>query len=185
MAESIVNKQNKHVVGDANLPAITASLEKLTVNTNLSQPEKKRIIRRIPSADSSEGLNRRCSLRPRKRTGTEMETNDKQNKARGEVDVKNYYLNRREKRKLNTLETIYEEKDDLSENTTYMSVKRYKRTIQFQDKPSDCKLRKRRAKIKKVFGLKSHRRSASTQMLLDHFNSIRAESPAKINSETE
>lgn len=63
--------------------------------------------------------------------------------------------------------------------------KRYRRMIEFKQKPSDSKIRKRRAKIKKVFGSKSNfkRKQASMQMLLDKLNDIRAESPVKINNE--
>ncbi|XP_033329853.1 uncharacterized protein LOC117222324 [Megalopta genalis] len=177
--------QEKCDVTDESLPAVTASLELLTVDTNLPYPERKRAVRRKTFCiDHNESLNRRCSLRPRKRS-TEMEKNDKQNKTQ-EVDVKNYYLNKNLKRKLNSLETIYEERDSSSENNTFMSVKRYKRMIQFQNKPTDCKLKKRRAKIKKVFGLNVgfKRRCASMQMLLDKLNGIRAESPTKIDNET-
>ncbi|XP_078044642.1 uncharacterized protein LOC144474051 isoform X1 [Augochlora pura] len=174
-----------HDTADESLPAVTASLELLTVDTNLPYPERKRATRRKTICiDPNESLNRRCSLRPRKRSCTENEKNDKQNKTQ-EVDVKNYYLNKNLKRKLNTLETIYEEKDDASENGTFMSVKRYKRMIQFQNKPTDCKLKKRRARIKKVFGLNVSfkRRCASMQMLLDKLNSIRAETSTKIDNE--
>ncbi|XP_078044643.1 uncharacterized protein LOC144474051 isoform X2 [Augochlora pura] len=154
-----------HDTADESLPAVTASLELLTVDTNLPYPERKRATRRKTICiDPNESLNRRCSLRPRKRSCTENEKNDKQNKTQ-EVDVKNYYLNKNLKRKLNTLETIYEEKDDASEN--------------------DCKLKKRRARIKKVFGLNVSfkRRCASMQMLLDKLNSIRAETSTKIDNE--
>ncbi|KZC04582.1 hypothetical protein WN55_00657, partial [Dufourea novaeangliae] len=176
-----------HNVTEVNLPAVMASLEMLTVNTNLSTSESKRRSRRKHNVNPNEVLNRRCSLRPRKRTNAEMENDEVQTKTQeGEVDIKNYYLNKSLKRKLNNLETIYEEKDDISENATYMSVKRYKRMIQFQNKPSDCKLKKRRAKIKKVFGSKINfkRRCASMQMLLDKLNGIKAESPTKIDGET-
>ncbi|XP_076277685.1 uncharacterized protein LOC143207761 [Lasioglossum baleicum] len=179
--------QEKHDTDDMNLPAVTASLEMLTVDTNFTHTGRKKAHRRRascinPTQTLSESLNRRCSLRPRKRTSTEMEKNDKQNKTQEGEDAKNYYLHKNLKRKLNTLETIYEEKDDGNENSKLMSVKRYKRMIQFQDKPSDYKLKKRRAKIKNLISFK--RRCASMQTLLDKLNSITAESPAKINSET-
>ncbi|KOC63836.1 hypothetical protein WH47_01166, partial [Habropoda laboriosa] len=173
-------------VVDTSLPAVTASLEMLTVNTNLPVPEKRRVLRRLVKDDSNENLNRRCSLRPRKRTCTEMENDSTRRKGK-EVEVKGqeYYLNRNLKRKLNTLETIYEEKEDINECTTYMSAKRYKRMIQFQENPSDSKLKKRRARIKKVYGSKINfkRRCASMQTLLDKLSGIRAESPTKIDSE--
>lgn len=176
----------KRDTADMNLPAVTASLEMLTVDTNLIHGRKKANRRRAFCTNSTQTLNtessnRRCSLRPRKRTSTEMEKSDKQNKTQ-EEDSKNYYLHKNLKRKLNSLETIYEEKDEENENSKLMSVKRYKRMIQFQDKPSDYKLKKRRAKIKNLISFK--RRCLSMQTLLDKLSSITAESPAKqINSE--
>ena len=126
----------------------------------------------------------RCSLRPSKRTCSETLDNSKKKAHTEETDRKEYYLNKNLKRKLNNLETIYEEKDDPSECITYMSVKRYKRMIQFQEEPTDSKLKKRRAKIKKVFGSKISfkRKCASMQMLLDKLNGIKAESPTKIEN---
>ncbi|CAD1472366.1 unnamed protein product, partial [Heterotrigona itama] len=174
-----------HDLIDTNLPAVTASLEMLTMNTNLPSSEKKILRKRILKKESNENLNRRCSLRPSKRTCSEMQGNSKKNKAHTEeIDCKEYYLNKNLKRRLNNLETIYEEKDDPSECITYMSVKRYKRMIQFQKEPTDSKLKKRRAKIKKVFGSKINfkRKRASMQMLLDKLNGIKAESPTKIEN---
>ncbi|XP_053988473.1 uncharacterized protein LOC128891569 [Hylaeus anthracinus] len=175
-------------VADSSLPAVVASLEMLTVNSNLSTSENKRWIRRkISVPDSNESLNRRCSLRPRKRTSIEMENDDKKRKTQGpKEEVKEYYLNKNLKRKLNNLETIYEEKDDLNESSMHMSIKRYKRVIQFQETPSDRKIKKRRAKIKKVFGSKVNFKGkcASMQMMLDKLNGIRVEPPAIIDGET-
>ncbi|KAK1133647.1 hypothetical protein K0M31_011440 [Melipona bicolor] len=174
-----------HDLMDTNLPAVTASLEMLTMNTNLPSSEKRVLRKRIESNESNENLNRRCSLRPSKRTCSEMQDNNRKNKARTEgIDCKEYYLNKNLKRRLNNLETIYEEKDDPSECITYMGVKRYKRMIQFQEEPTDSKLKKRRAKIKKVFGSKISfkRKRASMQMLLDKLNGIKAESPTKVEN---
>ncbi|KAK2586728.1 hypothetical protein KPH14_011763 [Odynerus spinipes] len=165
-------------IDDVNMPAVTASLEMLTVNTNLhSSPENNRVLRkRIPKRVSTEFLNRRCSLRPKKRTCKEMESDE---------DIKDYYLDKTLKKKANTLETIFEETANANENSTYMSAKRYKRMIQFQQQPTDSKLKKRRTKIKKVFGAKVNfrRKRGSMQVLLDKLNHIRSNSP--INSESE
>ncbi|XP_076160261.1 uncharacterized protein LOC143143166 isoform X2 [Ptiloglossa arizonensis] len=177
-------------VADNSLPAVVAGLEMLTVNTNLTASENERLItRKISITDSNESLNRRCSLRPRKRTCTEMENDDKRRKTQGlegKVNIMEYYLNKNLGRKLHNLETIYEEKDDINESSTHMSIKRYKRIIQFQDKVSNCKIKKRRAKIKRAFESKINfnRKCTSMQMLLDKLNGIKTESPAKIDSET-
>ena len=167
-------------IADTNLPAIMASLEMLTVNTSSSSNHGTVFRKNVAATDSNESLNRRCSLRPRKRTCTQMDYNNRKEKG-----TKEYYLHGSLKRKLNTLETIFEEKDDANESTLYMGVKRYRRMIEFKQKPSDSKIKKRRARIKKVFGSKSNfkRKQASMQMLLDKLNDIRAESPAKINNE--
>lgn len=163
---------------DVNMPAVTAGLEKLTVNTNLnSSPENKRCLRkRVPKIVPTEFLNRRCSLRPKKRTCKEMENDD---------DIKDYYLDKTLKKEANNLETIFEESANANENSSYMSAKRYKRMIQFEQNPTDSKLKKRRTKIKKVFGSKVtfRRKRGSMQVLLDKLNHIRSNSP--INSENE
>lgn len=174
-----------HETADTSLPAVTASLEMLTVNANLTPPKKRAILRRLSRVDPNESLNRRCSLRPRKRTWPEMESSDKKKSTEKEGDIEDYYLNKNLKKKLNNLETIYEEKDDISESSVYMSVKRYKRMIQFNAKPSDSKIKKRKAKVKKVFGSKINlkRKYASMEMLLEKLNSARTDSPAKVEKE--
>ena len=176
----------KNDVADTSLPAVMASLEMLTVNTNLTPFEQKKVKRRrVCPNTASEILNRRCSLRPRKRTCSEMET-DSNTKAQGpeiEVNVKEYNLNKNLKKRLKNLETIYEENDEATDSV--MSVKKYKRMIQFNAKPSDTKIKKRRRRIKKVFGSKINfkRRCASMLLLVDKLNSIRAESPTKMENE--
>lgn len=114
-----------------------------------------------------------------------MESSDKKKSTEKEGDIEDYYLNKNLKKKLNNLETIYEEKDDISESSVYMSVKRYKRMIQFNAKPSDSKIKKRKAKVKKVFGSKINlkRKYASMEMLLEKLNSARTDSPAKVEKE--
>jgi len=67
-----------------------------------------------------------------------------------EENIKDYYLDKKINKKIN-LETIYEESDNASDDTgVHMSIKRFKRTLLFS--PTISKLKKRRAKIKKVFG---------------------------------
>nr|XP_050859189.1 uncharacterized protein LOC127067851 isoform X1 [Vespula vulgaris] len=165
-----------HTIDDVNMPAVTASLEMLTVNTNLHSisENKKNLRKRIPKAVPAELLNRRCSRRPKKRNCKEMESNE---------DIKDYYLDKSFKKKVNNLETIFEETANANENSIYMSVKRYKRMIQFQQQPNDSKLQKRRTKIKKMFGSKINfrRKHGSMQALLNKLNYIRSNSP--VNSE--
>lgn len=170
-------------VADSNLPAVTASLERLSVNTSLmSTTDGKRVLRkRIRRTLCNETLNRRCSLKPKKRTSSQMENED---------DIKDYYLDKSIKKVQNNLETIYEEKEGTNENDRFMSVKRYKRMIQFQA-TSDAKLRKRRAKIKRAFGsqvifkktLFKYSSMQSMQKLIDKLSEIRAPSPSQTEKE--
>lgn len=48
-----------HETADTSLPAVTASLEMLTVNANLTPPKKRAILRRLSRVDPNESLNRR------------------------------------------------------------------------------------------------------------------------------
>ncbi|XP_035721145.1 uncharacterized protein LOC118441196 [Vespa mandarinia] len=175
--EFVETAKLNRTIDDVNMPAVTASLEMLTVNTNLhSMSENKRNLRkRVPKTVSAELLNRRCSLRPKKRNCKEMESDE---------DVKDYYLDKSFKKKVNNLETIFEETTNGNENSLYMSVKRYKRMIQFQQQPNNSKLQKRRTKIKKVFGSKINFRHRSMQELLNKLNYIKSNSPVNSESET-
>lgn len=102
-----------------------------------------------------------------------------------EESVKEYYLDKNVKKKPNNLETIYEEHDNGSDDTTYMSTKRFKRMLLFKPEPTASKLKKRRAKIQKVFGSKinHNKKRISMQTLLDKLDGIRVNSPAKIDNE--
>ncbi|XP_011690101.1 PREDICTED: uncharacterized protein LOC105451391 isoform X1 [Wasmannia auropunctata] len=154
---------------NTNVPVITADLEMLTIDTSSSSTETKRVLRkRIPKPVSTEILNRRCSLRPKKRRISEVEEQ--------EETVKEYYLDKNIIKKPNNLETIYEENDTAGDDTEYhMSTKRFKRTLMFSITAS--KLKKRRAKIKKVFGSKiRYKTNGSMQALVDKLNSIRESS---------
>lgn len=117
----------------------------------------------------------RCSLRPKKKilNGSNLEEN-----------IKEYYLDKNIKRKPNNLETIYEENDDTNDNPKYMSTKRFKRMLLFTE-PTASKLRKRRAKIQKIFGSKVtkgyNKRRISMQSILDKLDGIRTNSPAEVD----
>ncbi|XP_011263023.1 uncharacterized protein LOC105255437 [Camponotus floridanus] len=132
-------------MGSDNTMVVTADLAKLSIDINSSSTEStNRVLRkRIPkSAASTDVLNRRCSLKPKKRRVSEMDIE--------EENIKDYYLDKKINKKIN-LETIYEESDNASDDTgVHMSIKRFKRTLLFS--PTISKLKKRRAKIKKVFG---------------------------------
>ena len=111
-------------------------------------------------------FNCRCSLRPKKRTFADMET---------EEQIKEYYLDKTVKKHTNSLETIFEEKDDLTQTTICMSVKRFKRMFEFSREPTDSKLKKRREKVKRIFGSKINykkNKSIPMQALLDKLSGI-------------
>lgn len=118
----------------------------------------------------------RCSLRPKKRII---------NRNNLEENIKEYYLDKNIKRKPNNLETIYEENDDTSENSKYMSAKRFKRMLLFKAEPTTSKLKKRRAKIQKIFGSKVtkgyNKKRVSMQSILDKLDGIRANSPVEMD----
>lgn len=100
-----------------------------------------------------------------------METDD---------EVKEYYLDRHVKRKPNTLETIYEEIEGMSENSTTISGRKLRRLIEFagDSKSDDAKIKKRKAKIKRVFGSKFKPKcSISMQKLVKKLRGIRPEAP--------
>lgn len=96
--------------------------------------------------------------------------------------VKEYYLNNKINKKSNNLETIYEENDNLGDDTAMcMSTKRFKRMLMFS--PTASKQKKRRAKIQKVFGSKVKYKRCSMQTLIDKLSTIRENSPMKLDSE--
>ncbi|XP_066601717.1 protein tantalus isoform X2 [Prorops nasuta] len=166
------NKQNE----DTTLPALMAGLEGLKVNTTATSPVKNKMVlrRRAQREIPTEVLNRRCSLKPKKRTLAMMED---------EEQIKEYYLDKSLKKKSCTLETIFEERD-VSKSSVQMGAKRFKRMIKFEPHPTDSKIKKRRAKIKKLFGSKASFRKEhiTMQLLVDKLNGIRSDSPTPIDN---
>lgn len=116
----------------------------------------------------------RCNLRPRKRP---LEINPEEN-------LKEYYLDKNTKWKSNNLETIYEEGDNTTDDCIHVGAKRFKRMLLFNPEPTASKLKRRHARMQKIFGSKhsQKKRAVTMQMLLDRLNSIRTNS-VKTNSE--
>ncbi|XP_015184794.1 PREDICTED: uncharacterized protein LOC107070800 [Polistes dominula] len=187
--EKPIPKQTKD---DINVPAVTAKLEMLTVDTNntnnannnttnaesIPEPRSRIILRkRIPKKSQPDSSNRRCSLRPKKRSLGDMESDE---------NIMEYYLDKNSKYKANNLETIFEETANTNENFSYMGAKKYKRMIKFEEQPTDNKLKKRKTKIKRIFGSKINfrRKCGSMDVLLDKLNYIRSNSPTNSESET-
>ncbi|EZA62442.1 hypothetical protein DMN91_003456 [Ooceraea biroi] len=172
--------ENVMPVVDINIPMVTENLGMLTIDNNCStSTESKRILRkRKPKLTTTEVSNRRCTRGPKKRKFTEMDNMDE--------GIKEYYLDKSIKKRSNNLETIYEESNNMTDDSTiHMSAKRFKRMLMFPEKPTNSKLKKRRAKIRRIFGsVKTPRRCISMQMLADKLNAIR-ESSVKIDNELE
>ncbi|XP_058805387.1 uncharacterized protein LOC131672277 isoform X2 [Phymastichus coffea] len=156
---------NQNQLEEVSLPDVVAGFKMLAVDNpedEISPVTSQRSLRkRKPRNLQVVDLNLNRSLKPRKRTFAEMES---------EEQIKEYYLDKTVKKYNNSLETIFEEKDDSNQTTCMMSVKRFKRMIQFTPEPTDSKLKKRREKIRKVFGSKinhKRKRKVSMQSLLD------------------
>ncbi|XP_063972114.1 uncharacterized protein LOC135159961 [Diachasmimorpha longicaudata] len=144
----------------ANLPDVVASMESLTVDTGVSGQQARYTMRkRIPKmTQTTESLNRRCSIKPKKRSYSTMES---------DTQIREYYLDKTWKKNQNTLETIYEEIDGMSDNSTVIKGRKLRRLIKFDpmtQKPNEAKLRKRRAKIKRAFGSKIRTKPNSMDM---------------------
>lgn len=99
-----------------------------------------------------------------------------------EENIKDYYLDKKISKKIN-LETIYEESDNTSDDTgIHMSVKRFKRTLLFS--PTVSKVKKRRAKIKKVFGSNMwHKRENILKNYTETLRIIKEKKPFIIDKE--
>ncbi|XP_020293022.1 uncharacterized protein LOC109859310 [Pseudomyrmex gracilis] len=158
------------------IPAMTANLETLTIETNSLPTDSKRLLRkRKPRELSITIRNRRCSLKPKQRMSSKTD----------EEIIKDYYLDKNIKRKANALETIYEESDNIDDdNLINMSTKRFKRMLMFPREVTASKLKKRHARVRKVFGSKiKYKRCGNMQTLVDKLSTIRENSPMKIDSE--
>ncbi|KAJ8680207.1 hypothetical protein QAD02_015994 [Eretmocerus hayati] len=161
-------------IEEVNLPEVVASLKMLSVDIPDRDQEETTTLRRSlrarkPRNIDLSNLNRRCSLRPKKRSFADMENEDQ---------IKEYYLDKTVKKHTNSLETIFEEREDPSHTTSYMSAKRFKRMIQFTTEPTDSKLKKRKERIKRVFGSKINyrkRRCVPMQTLLDKLSNLQNE----------
>lgn len=101
--------------------------------------------------------------------------------------IKDYYLDKSIKKRTHNLETIYEESDDVNDDSKIrMSIKRFKRTLVFYDEATLTKVQKRRARIRRLFGPKNkcNRMRISMQACTDKLDAIK-ESSSKIDDELE
>ncbi|KAK0099111.1 hypothetical protein PV326_006575 [Microctonus aethiopoides] len=171
-------------INNSNLPDVVASMEMLTVDSEISsnsnssststssnntQQTRYQMRKRVSKTAPSEVLNR--SLKPKKRSYSTMESDG---------EIQEYYLDKNIKKKPNTkLETIYEEINCISETSSVISARSFKRLIQFNcdKRTTDAKIKKRKAKVKRVFGSKMKLKSSSISMqsLVKKLNGIRSE----------
>ncbi|KAJ0180680.1 hypothetical protein K1T71_004084 [Dendrolimus kikuchii] len=142
---------------DMDLPNKMAHLDIMAVDDDCEKAEKRNLVPELPSRvlrkrkpltpDTSKPSNRRVCMKPRKHIITE---NAKQ--------IEALYLNKKIKPLCQTLETIYEEpKNQNSGSETLIGERKVKRLLTFQlgNKYTKEKIKKRRAKIKKLLGNKS------------------------------
>lgn len=126
----------------------TESADTLDPTESTNAPS--RVLRKRKSImPESKASNRRVCMKPRKRIMTEN-ANPKQ--------IEALYLNKTVKTVSQTLETIYEEpKSDNSEEPSLLGGRRVKRLLTFQlgRQYTKDKIKKRRAKIKKLLGNKT------------------------------
>lgn len=96
-------------------------------------------------------------------------------------EIREYYLDKNLKLSPKKLETILEERKGNGESSIYIGAKKFKRMLEFQ--PTAAKLRRRRAKVKKVFGSHISRGKYTMQTLLDKLNSMQPESSPEFDTE--
>jgi len=163
--------------GEVNLPEVVNSMQKLTVDMK-PEPEaapeigRRRSLRKRKPRKLVSEPEPKCRMRAKKRCFEEMETEDQ---------IKCYYLDKTVKKNTNSLETIFEEKEDLSPSKNYMSAKRFKRWIQFSNEPTASKIKKRRDKVKRIFSphLSFRRNILSMNALLHKLNGVQNDEPVQ------
>lgn len=141
---------------DPDLPEQMANLDLMEVTDankeagdSIAEPTARRILRKRKSLaiDEPKKSNRRVNMKPRKHLQPDC-ANTKQ--------IEALYLNKTVKTTSQTLETIYEETMSENETVTFIGGRKLKRVLTFPlgSQYTKEKLRKRRAKIKKLFGNK-------------------------------
>ncbi|XP_075969841.1 protein tantalus-like [Anticarsia gemmatalis] len=146
---------------DTELPNKMAHLDIMEVDdANTETEENKSLVPELTSRvlrkrksiapETSKSSNRRVSMKPSKRIMTE-------NASTKQIEA--LYLNKKVKSMSQTLETIYEEpKSQNNETEVFIGGRKVKRVLSFQigSQYTKDKIKKRRAKIKKLLGNKSY-----------------------------
>lgn len=123
--------------------------------------------------------NRRVSMKPRKHITMTENANPKQ--------IEALYLNKNVKTMSQTLETIFEEpKTDKSNSQTLIGGRKVKRLLTFQlgNQYTKEKIKKRRAKIKKLLGNKSflNRKKIPMKVFLDTIECLELDEVVKTDT---
>lgn len=121
--------------------------------------------------------NRRVSMKPRKRILTEN-ANPKQ--------IEALYLNKKVNTTSQTLETIFEEPKTNNTTETFIGGRKVKRLLTFQlgNQYTKEKIKKRRAKIKKMLGNRSYlnRKKIPMQVFLNTIECLQLDEPIQTES---
>ncbi|XP_050670463.1 uncharacterized protein LOC126969189 [Leptidea sinapis] len=156
---------------DTDLPVKFANLDLMETGDSIAKKNvtelNSRVLRKRKqsSPEANKTMNRRVSMRPRKNNILTENTNPKQ--------IEALYLNKKIKNVSQTLETIYEEPKSSSSNSKNTGRK-VKRLLTFQSQYSKEKIKKRRAKIKKLLGNKTflNRKKISMKVFLKNIECL-------------
>ncbi|XP_047988714.1 uncharacterized protein LOC125228259 [Leguminivora glycinivorella] len=155
------------------LPTEMAKLDIMEVDEESSretQVSAARVLRKRKSLtpEVSKPSNRRVSMRPRKHHIMTENANPKQ--------IEALYLNKKVKTLSQTLETIYEDPKPNNETETLIGGRKVKRLLTFQlgNQYTKDKIKKRRAKIKKLLGSRAflNRKKIPMKVFLETINSL-------------
>lgn len=134
---------------------------------NIIQQSSRLLRKRKSVAVENKSLNRRVSMKPRKRLVAECASTKQ---------IEALYLNKTTQSTSNTLETIFEEpKTENNENQTKIGGRKIKRLLTFPlgSQYTKDKIKKRRAKIKKFLGNKFlNRKKIPMQVFLNTIDSL-------------
>lgn len=178
MDTDLPNRMAHLDIMEVNEPSLNSSDEKMDL-PDLS----KRVLRKRKSLGNeiSKSTNRRVNMKPRKHTLPES-ANRKQ--------IEALYLNKNVKTLSQTLETIYEEPktEENSNNHNLIGGKKVKRLLTFQlgSQYTKEKIKKRRAKIKKLLGNKSflNRKKIPMQVFLETIECLELDEVIKTETST-
>lgn len=175
---------------DSELPHKMAHLDLMEIDEQNIEENKSQVSelasrvlrkRKTIMPEASKTTNRRVNMKPSKRIMSET-ANPKQ--------IEALYLNKKVKSLSQTLETIYEEpKTQSNEAEVLIGGRKIKRLLTFQlgNQYTKDKIKKRRAKIKKMLGNKSflNRKKIPMQVFLKTIECLELDEVVKTETETD